>query len=300
MLFANPTDFAENSLPLLRDTQTLNNSVKEIMLRDRARCFENAREMLLPGQIEALHFLASRPSEQPRDELLSSMVSLGLEPAAQRNWSRDAFEDFVLSLWGPWDTECFGPYEFMRRRNLAQPGESLEFWTAVHTSFMCLLMTPDLVAACLRPLVIRRDERGRPHAADGPALEFLDGTFGYRWHGLPMPPEFFVNPITTQLILSESNIEVRRALVEMYGFEAFVRDVGCKKIDNSEFGTLYRYDFERDEALCLVSVKNSTPEPDGSYREYFLRVPPNMVTARQAVAWTFGMTATEYNPTRET
>ena len=32
---------------------------------------------------------------------------------------------------------------------------------------------------------------------------------------------------------------------------------------------------------------NSTPEPDGTRRTYFLRVPPQMRTAREAVAWTF-------------
>src|SRR5262249_23597685 len=45
-----------------------------------------------------------------------------------------------------------------------------------------------------------------------------------------------------------------------------------------------------DEPLHVVEVVNATPEPDGSYRRYFLRVPPASRTARQAVAWTFGFT----------
>jgi hypothetical protein len=46
----------------------------------------------------------------------------------------------------------------------------------------------------------------------------------------------------------------------------------------------------------MVRVKNSTPEPDGTYKEYFLRVPPTIKTAREAVAWTFEMDENEYKP----
>jgi hypothetical protein len=38
-----------------------------------------------------------------------------------------------------------------------------------------------------------------------------------------------------------------------------------------------------------VQVTNATPEPDGTHRAYWLRVPPGMRTARQAVAWTFDL-----------
>ena len=41
----------------------------------------------------------------------------------------------------------------------------------------------------------------------------------------------------------------------------------------------------------MVEVVNSTPEPDGSRKTYFLRVPPTIGTAREAVAWTFGLGA---------
>ena len=50
----------------------------------------------------------------------------------------------------------------------------------------------------------------------------------------------------------------------------------------------------------MVEVVNSTPEPDGSRRTYFLRVPPTTRTATAAVAWTFGMRESEYAPARET
>jgi len=55
-----------------------------------------------------------------------------------------------------------------------------------------------------------------------------------------------------------------------------------------------------DEDLVIVEVTNTTPEPDGTARTYWLRVPPDMRTARQAVAWTFELDEGEYAPTVQT
>jgi hypothetical protein len=61
-----------------------------------------------------------------------------------------------------------------------------------------------------------------------------------------------------------------------------------------------RLELDGDEPLVMVKVKNSTPEPDGSIKSYYLRVPPTMVRARQAVAWTFAVAESDYAPARET
>jgi hypothetical protein len=50
----------------------------------------------------------------------------------------------------------------------------------------------------------------------------------------------------------------------------------------------------------MVEVVNSTPEPDGTSRTYWLRVPPQTRTARAGVAWTFGVDAAAYRPQRQT
>jgi hypothetical protein len=47
--------------------------------------------------------------------------------------------------------------------------------------------------------------------------------------------------------------------------------------------------------VTVVEVVNSTPEPDGTHRTYWLRVPPRTRTAREGVAWTFGMDAADYH-----
>lgn len=51
-----------------------------------------------------------------------------------------------------------------------------------------------------------------------------------------------------------------------------------------------------EEDTVFVEVINGTVEADGKRKHYYLRVPPNMKTARQAVAWTYGLEEHEYNP----
>jgi hypothetical protein len=67
-----------------------------------------------------------------------------------------------------------------------------------------------------------------------------------------------------------------------------------------DFGRLWdaRTDTSVDP-IRVVEVVNATPDEHGSSRRYFLRVPPNVPTAHEAVAWTFGLGAAEYVPARE-
>jgi uncharacterized protein DUF6745 len=41
-------------------------------------------------------------------------------------------------------------------------------------------------------------------------------------------------------------------------------------------------------------VINATPETDGTRKHFFLQVPPNLRTPREAVAWTYGMRPEAY------
>ncbi len=100
----------------------------------------------------------------------------------------------------------------------------------------------------------------------------------------------------------ETNIERRRVMIERYGMEKYLKDSGAKPVSSDECGRLFRLRPRlRDEPIQIVEVKNSTPEPDGSYKLYYLRVPPEIETAREAVAWTFSLTgAHDYHLEKET
>jgi hypothetical protein len=153
-----------------------------------------------------------------------------------------------------------------------------------------------------RPVVLERDNLGRLHHGDGPALSYPDGWGMHAWRGMPIPPEVAARlpALTAQEIRAESNAEMRRVMVEYFGYERYLRETGATEVHSDEFGTLWRAEVPGDEPLVMVQVLNSTPEPDGTRRTYFLRVPPNIATAREAVAWTFGLIPEEYAPQLQT
>jgi hypothetical protein len=80
-----------------------------------------------------------------------------------------------------------------------------------------------------------------------------------------------------------------------------LKESKAKTIDASDYWKLHKIEFADDEPLVMVELVNSTAEPDGSFKTYFLRVPPQIERARQAVAWTFGKNnERDYEPLVET
>jgi hypothetical protein len=113
-----------------------------------------------------------------------------------------------------------------------------------------------------------------------------------------VPEDVVTNPssITVARIDAEDNAEVRRVMLERYGEARYLQNSGAKQVHRNRWGALYRKEIPGDEPLVMVRVLNSTPEPNGSFKPYFLRVPPTIETAKAAVAWTFNIDAKNYRP----
>jgi hypothetical protein len=105
--------------------------------------------------------------------------------------------------------------------------------------------------------------------------------------------------ITTHSIDQEKNQEVRRVLIERYGEARYLEDSGAAMIHEDHFGKLYSKEIPGDEPIVMVRVINASPEPDGHHKPYWLRVPPTVKSAHEAVAWTFGLTPEQYQPEQE-
>ncbi len=164
--------------------------------------------------------------------------------------------------------------------------------------------------------VLKRDATGRLHCEDGLACGYPDGWGVYAWHGVRVPRDVIMEPknITVARIEAERNAELRRVLIERYGWAKYLHDSHAKVIHQDETGKLMRKEIPGDEPLVMVHVINSTPEPDGSVKEYTLRVHPELrpllkdnrlgepqeMTARNAVASTFGLKGKDYRPQTET
>ncbi|MCX4984676.1 DUF6745 domain-containing protein [Streptomyces sp. NBC_00572] len=149
----------------------------------------------------------------------------------------------------------------------------------------------NVAVVCERPVELHRDEAGRLDRGDGPALAFADGFALHAWRGMPVPAEFLAGlaGLTPERIRQEENAELRRVMLEYYGYDRYLAASGARHQHRDETGVLWRIELDDDEDVAMVEVVNSTPEPDGSHRTYWLRVPPATRTAREGVAWTFGL-----------
>ncbi|WP_413755538.1 DUF6745 domain-containing protein [Streptomyces sp. MMBL 11-3] len=153
-----------------------------------------------------------------------------------------------------------------------------------------------------RPVALHRDEAGRLDRGDGPALAYADGFELYAWRGMPVPRDFLdeLTTLTPERIRDEENAELRRVMLEHYGYDRYLEESGAVPVGRDEAGVLWRVRLDGDEDVVMVEVVNSTPEPDGTHRTYWLRVPPSTRTAREGVAWTFGLGAEAYEPLQQT
>ena len=128
------------------------------------------------------------------------------------------------------------------------------------------------------------------------------GGIGLHWRGVPIDERIAFRPeeLGIDEVLEERNAEVRRVMLERYGFEAFMQAAEAEVLDaDRDPGgerKLLRVPLERDEPLVCVSVFCPS-----TARRYFLRVPPTVTTCRQAIAWTAGFDdPDEYDPRVET
>ncbi len=137
-----------------------------------------------------------------------------------------------------------------------------------------------------RPVQIYRDVEGRVHNEYGAAIAYPDGWSIFAINGIRVPRYVVERPseISVDRIDDESNVEVRRVMLEKFGIERYVRDSGATLVsscpnDHPLIGLrtakLYRKEFADDEALIMLDMKNSTAEPDGTYRRYMIRIDPS-------------------------
>lgn len=219
--------------------------------------------------------------------------------------------------WWDWDLSwlaCYYPGAVQLDKKLVLP------WSeAVYDAFLAggwiLFWTDDTLFWASKPRVHTEKVQSsgvsvrRLHNPDYAAVE-SDVENVYFWHGVLVPAFVVTRPdwITLDHISAENNAEVRRVFIERYGLSRYLVDSGARRISEDEFGELYRTEIPGDEPLVMVKVMNSTAEPDGSFKPYFLRVHPEMrpllvdgtlgdpqpVRPLNAIASTFGMRGQDY------
>jgi hypothetical protein len=190
--------------------------------------------------------------------------------------------------------------------------EEFELWMALTENGGWWWPYEETCICCDRPASIAWETDFPPerpprlHSLTGPAIEFRDGYKIYCIRGIRVQERYITDPmsITPDEIEKETNQEIRRILIERYdavrGVGSFITDSGAVLVHEDGMGQLFRKELPGDEPICMVRVENATPEPDGHFKIYWIRVPPTVTTAREAVAWTFEETAESYTPTLQT
>jgi hypothetical protein len=168
-----------------------------------------------------------------------------------------------------------------------------------------------------------RDEEGRPHSQIGPSYRSVTritwyqqgqkhgmdadiyGSVVYFWKGVMIPERYFINrgSLTAEEVLSHPNAEVRAVGLEIYGYDRLESHPEIRIVHRDRAKSMLLMQFHSPklhEPLSIVKVRNSSREPDGSHRNYYLCVPPSMKTCQEAVAWTFDRLSEEYHPMIET
>jgi hypothetical protein len=179
--------------------------------------------------------------------------------------------------------------------------QKLSIWSRLALECDTCLFFQQACFICERPTSIHLDDSKRLHNANGAALEFADGFRHYAWHGTIVAKEAIeTTELTIDKIHSENNVESRRVMVERFGVARYITESGATILDQDEYGVLYCQSIRGDEPILVLKVIDATAEPNGTFKEYFLRVPPQIMTAREAVAWTFQMSEEEYRPLIQT
>lgn len=125
---------------------------------------------------------------------------------------------------------------------------------------------------------------------------------GLRWRGIPVSRRIVFHPetLTAAEILGERNAELRRVMIERFGYERLLAETQAVELDrDSDRGgerRLLRIPVDGDEDIVCVSVQCPS-----TGHKFILRVPPSMQSCRHAIAWTAGYdNPDDYAPAVET
>jgi hypothetical protein len=202
---------------------------------------------------------------------------------------------------GPHDVASLGVYEYLHDvLGWQEPTQPMRGLWKIAKSAGWIVPHEHVCWISERPQSLRTDARGRLHCADGPALQYRDGWSAYLWKGVQVPAWMIEHPeqITRSDLANTFEPTLRNCMIEIMTPERFVESGVPTRVSEDETGVLWRklWGFRGVTvgSWTGVEVVNGTAESDGSRKRYILRVPSRMRTAREAVAWTYGLTAEQY------
>lgn len=157
---------------------------------------------------------------------------------------------------------------------------------AIHGGFR--IMHEEFCMVSDFPEVLHIDDQNRPHCEVGPSHRWRDGWELYFWHGTRIPDEWIKNKasLTPEIALGWENIEQRRCACEIIGWDKILHQLDAEIIDRStdpQIGELLEVSLPGSGKERLLRVQC------GTGRIFAIPVPPEIKTAVQANAWSYGL-----------
>ena len=156
-----------------------------------------------------------------------------------------------------------------------------------------------------RPDTLHRDTQGRLHCTTGPALRYRDGWAIHAIHGVRVPADLIEQGWDADRVLSERNAEVRRAAIELTGWQNFILAAGLTLVASAPDPGNPPHDLELydlpdrlrdmyDDQARILLCTNGSVEPDGTRRRYGLPVPAHHNDPVAAAADLYGWPVEAY------
>jgi len=163
----------------------------------------------------------------------------------------------------------------------------------------CAWLRADQVVALRPPSQLRVDAEGGFDSSRGAALEWTDGDRFWAMGRTVLGADFDPAQVTLAA-LQVAGLERREALIEIKGYPWLLEQAGARLVDfdlevNGCPRRLLEIPLPPENVMVAVVVCPSTG------KQAYLRVPPEIETCRDAVAWTFGYDQSDrYQPWQQT
>ena len=200
------------------------------------------------------------------------------------------------TFYGQQESYWVAYYDFIEKigvKYIPEDSARLSDWATLSKSISWWTPYDDDCYISDRPIRIAFDNENRLHNESGPAVEYSDGWGMYMWHGTRLPRTWLKDKksLTPQIALTWTNVEQRRAACEILGWIKIVDELNGTVInsdDDPEIGQVIEVDIPEIGLERFLVVRC------GTGRTFALPVPPTMITALEANAWTYGFSMSEF------
>lgn len=187
-------------------------------------------------------------------------------------------------------------YDFFERIGIVNSEEFTKYKEYMKLGVWDVAICGNVAVTCNAPYKVHLDREGeewgtrRLHNLKAPAIEWRDGFKKYYVAGVSINGDWVENPqtITPSVVLKERNVEVRKALIDIMGYERLLTEAKATLIDEDRDTSGMPRQLLEVEVGFGDKWKVLQVECPSKRDKHYLTVPPEMMTCDAATAWTFG------------